>query len=361
MIIPHNSVHLHFLLEKWSRANSTLIDGRRSLFFVQFCLGHAISGTLTMDFDSSLQHLASSLKPLGLNICPKTWNISHIGSKVYVNIEFEHCTSYQETQIYVISNPAKASQTISASTLRHDKQRWENYIKKWDNQASGPHGIKTKQQLSNCKLNFNVNAHEFKPTSSPVKFPKSYCNIDYEFPYSTCDGLEFLELTDNTNVLKHEFKQTKFLLDRVSKELKSLQESNATQNRCNVELITHVAEVTLELKESKEKITEMKRQEDYFIKQIRGLGTELEKAQSDLRTVFRSNQQRDKQRVLMHGHQGWNVRHGLCHIYMRYVYIYIWVVYSLCFFCCLFITVTWWYVWCFEWASGNQEEVWHVW
>ena len=39
------------------------------------------------------------------------------------------------------------------------------------------------------------------------------------------------------------------------------------------------------------------------------------------------------------------------------LYIYIWVVYSLCFFCCLFITVTWWYVWCIEWASGNQEEV----
>ena len=37
--------------------------------------------------------------------------------------------------------------------------------------------------------------------------------------------------------------------------------------------------------------------------------------------------------------------------------IYILVVYSLCFFCCLFITVTWWYVWCIEWASGNQEEV----
>ena len=30
--------------------------------------------------------------------------------------------------------------------------------------------------------------------------------------------------------------------------------------------------------------------------------------------------ERNKQRVLMHGHQGWNVRHGLCHIYMRYVY-----------------------------------------
>ena len=44
------------------------------------------------------------------------------------------------------------------------------------------------------------------------------------------------------------------------------------------------------------------------------------------------------QRVLMHGHQGWNVRHGLCHIYM--IYVYIWVVYSFCLFCCLFIIVT---------------------
>ena len=47
--------------------------------------------------------------------------------------------------------------------------------------------------------------------------------------------------------------------------------------------------------------------------------------------------QRNKQRVLMHGHQGWNVRHGLCHIYM--IYVYIWVVYSFCLFCCLFIIV----------------------
>ena len=47
---------------------------------------------------------------------------------------------------------------------------------------------------------------------------------------------------------------------------------------------------------------------------------------------------RDKQRVLMHGHQGWNVRHGLCHIYM--IYVHIWVVYSFCLFCCLFVIVT---------------------
>ena len=43
--------------------------------------------------------------------------------------------------------------------------------------------------------------------------------------------------------------------------------------------------------------------------------------------------------------------------HLHEICIYIWVVYSLCFFCCLFITVTWRYVWCFEWASGNQEEV----
>ena len=44
------------------------------------------------------------------------------------------------------------------------------------------------------------------------------------------------------------------------------------------------------------------------------------------------------------------------HLHEICIYIYIWVVYSLCFFCCLFITVTWWYVWCIEWARGNQEE-----
>ena len=43
--------------------------------------------------------------------------------------------------------------------------------------------------------------------------------------------------------------------------------------------------------------------------------------------------------------------------HLHEICIYIWVVYSLCFFSCLFITVTWWYVWCFEWASGNQKEV----
>ena len=45
------------------------------------------------------------------------------------------------------------------------------------------------------------------------------------------------------------------------------------------------------------------------------------------------------------------------HLHEICIYIYIWVVYSFCLFCCLFIVVTWWYAWCIEWASGNQEEV----
>ena len=56
----------------------------------------------------------------------------------------------------------------------------------------------------------------------------------------------------------------------------------------------------------------------------------------------------------MHEHQGWNVRHGLCS-YLHAICIYIWVVYSFCLFCCLFIIVTWWYVWCIVWASGRVE------
>ena len=39
------------------------------------------------------------------------------------------------------------------------------------------------------------------------------------------------------------------------------------------------------------------------------------------------------------------------------MYIYIYELFIAFVFCCLFITVTWWYVWCIEWASGDQEEV----
>ena len=44
-----------------------------------------------------------------------------------------------------------------------------------------------------------------------------------------------------------------------------------------------------------------------------------------------------------------------------YIYIYIWVVYSFCLFCCLFIIVTWWYMWCIVWQVAIQRKYRHVW
>ena len=53
----------------------------------------------------------------------------------------------------------------------------------------------------------------------------------------------------------------------------------------------------------------------------------------DTMTVF-WHHYNDKQRVLMHRHQGLNVRHGLCHIYMRYLYIYELFIAFVCFVVC---------------------------
>ena len=57
----------------------------------------------------------------------------------------------------------------------------------------------------------------------------------------------------------------------------------------------------------------------------------------------------DKQRVLMHGHQGWYVRHGLCHIYMIYVYIYGIIMAFVCSHSNMVVSVM------IVWSSGNQE------
>ena len=70
-----------------------------------------------------------------------------------------------------------------------------------------------------------------------------------------------------------------------------------------------------------------------------------------------------KQRVLMHGHQGWNVRHGLCQIYMRYVYIYeLFIALFLLLFvhyCNLMVCVVFWVG---KWQSrGSNKSYRHVW
>ena len=38
------------------------------------------------------------------------------------------------------------------------------------------------------------------------------------------------------------------------------------------------------------------------------------------------------------------------------IYIYIWVAYSFCLFCCLFIIVTWWYIWCIVSQVASQRK-----
>ena len=43
------------------------------------------------------------------------------------------------------------------------------------------------------------------------------------------------------------------------------------------------------------------------------------------------------------------------------IYIYIRVVYSFCLFCCLFIIVTWWYMWCIVWQVASKRKYRHVW
>ena len=50
--------------------------------------------------------------------------------------------------------------------------------------------------------------------------------------------------------------------------------------------------------------------------------------------TYRGTTRGHKQRVLMHRHQGLNVQHGLCHIYMRYLYIYELFIAFVCFVVC---------------------------
>ena len=66
-----------------------------------------------------------------------------------------------------------------------------------------------------------------------------------------------------------------------------------------------------------------------------------------------------KQRVLMHRHQGLNVRHGLCHIYMRYLYIYeLFIAFVLLFvhYCNVMV-----YMWCIVWQVASKRKYRHVW
>ena len=52
---------------------------------------------------------------------------------------------------------------------------------------------------------------------------------------------------------------------------------------------------------------------------------------------------------------------GTVCVTFTWVCVYIWVVYSFCLFCCLFIIVTWWYMWCIVWQVAIKKKYRHVW
>ena len=69
-----------------------------------------------------------------------------------------------------------------------------------------------------------------------------------------------------------------------------------------------------------------------------------------------------KQRVLMHSAQASRVKCPARFVsHLHEIFIYIWVVYSFCLFCCLFIIVTWWYMWCIVWQVASKRKYRHVW
>ena len=229
-----------------------------------------------MDIKTCLQHLAKSLDLIGLNISPTTWNISDNGSQLCMNIVFDHRPSYQGLQLRNFDyQSVKPFQKKSPSTLKRDRARMDNYLKKLKKKMSitpenAPH------QISDNRLNFNVNAPDFMPMSSNIiKKSELVDNCGNIFPFAACDDQEFLKLMDTTAPMKEELKQIKSSLNSVSPKLKSLQQFNAKWEVCKSDLITQVAASALELKRTKEEMMEMKQNEITCRTQIRDLSMEL--------------------------------------------------------------------------------------
>ena len=155
------------------------------------------------------------------------------------------------------------------------RARMDKYLKKLEKKMSitpenAPH------QISDNRLNFNVDAPDYIPTSSNIiKKSELVDNCDNIFPFAACDDQEFLKLMDKTAPMKVELKQLKSSLNSVSQKLKSLQQSNAKWEVCKSDLITQVAASALELKSTEEELMEMKQNEIKCRTQIRDLSMEL--------------------------------------------------------------------------------------
>ena len=193
-----------------------------------------------------------------------------------MNIVFNHRPSYQGLQLRNFDDQSeKTFQKKSRSTLKRDRARMDEYLKKLEKKMSitpenAPH------QISDNRLHFNVDAPDFIPTSSNIiKKSELVDNCDNIFPFAACDDQEFLKLMDKTAPMKLELKEIKSSLNSVSQKLKSLQQSNAKWEVCISDLITQVAASALELKSTEEELMEMKQNEIKCRTQIRDLSMEL--------------------------------------------------------------------------------------
>ena len=230
-----------------------------------------------MDINKCLENLALSLQSIGLNISPKTWTISQHGPTVHVNIEFQQCAlSHQDPLVHVINPPVRKLQRKSPSTLRRDRTRRENYMKKMAHQSMDFHRNSTERQISDNFVYLNVHAAEFKPQAVPANNLKP---DDCDLPFAYCKPSDIQHSMDGADVLKTDLIQTKFRLQSVTKELKSLKHLNADYSKNNSELKSHMSELSIKLQKVKNELVYMKEQEDSYKAKIRDLGQKLQEPQ----------------------------------------------------------------------------------
>ena len=229
-----------------------------------------------MDINKCLENLALSLQSIGLNISPKTWTISQHGPTVHVNIEFQQCAlSHQDPQVHVINPPVRQLQRKSPNTLRRDRTRQENYMKKLAHQSMDFHRNLKKRQISDNVVYLNVHDAEFKPQAVPANDLKP---DDCDLPFAYCESNDIQHSMDHVDVLKTDLIQTKSHLQSVTTELKSLKHLNADYSKSNSELNSHVSELSMELQKMNDQLVYMKKQEDSYKAHIRDLGQELQES-----------------------------------------------------------------------------------
>ena len=138
------------------------------------------------------------------------------------------------------------------------------------------HRNSTERQISDNFVYLNVHAAEFKPQAVPANNLKP---DDCDLPFAYCKLSDIQHSMDGADVLKTDLIQTKFRLQSVTKELKSLKHLNADYSKNNSELNSHMSELSIKLQKVKNELVYMKEQEDSYKAKIRDLGQKLQEPQ----------------------------------------------------------------------------------